>query len=368
MLTSRNISNNNISGAIAPQLGKAIRLQQLDLSTNHLSGKIRKELGTDNFSSKQCIVTGGYGTVYKAEFAQWPPLSKLFSMITLGELMSHGHGGERGSSLLHLSKRKTKSPEADVEDLFAIWDHDGELLYEHIIQGIDNFSSKQCIGTGGFGSLYKTEMPIGRVVAVKKLHSSEDGDMTDLKAFKSEIHALTHIRHRNIIKFYGFSSFVENSFLVYEFMEKGSLRNILSNDKEAEKLDWMVRLNAVKGVAKALSYMHHDCSPPIIHRDISSNNVLLDSEYEAHVSDFSTTREEHELIFFAKLAYKMKVDNKTDVHSFRVVTLEVIMGKHPEELILSLLSSASSSSSSPSTVDHCLLNDAMDQRLPPPVN
>ena len=189
-----------------------------------------------------------------------------------------------------MSKRKTKSPEADVEDLFAIWDHDGELLCEHIIQGIDNFSSKQCIGTGGFGTLYKTEMPIGRVVAVKKLHSSEDGDMADLKAFKSEIHTLTHIRHRNIIEFYGFSSFVENSFLVYEFMEKGSLRNILSNDEEAEKLDWMVRLNVVKGVAKALSYMHHDCSPPIIHRDISSNNVLLDSEYEAHVSDFSTTR------------------------------------------------------------------------------
>ncbi|RVX04578.1 hypothetical protein CK203_023348 [Vitis vinifera] len=145
MLTSLNISNNNISGAMPPQLGKAIRLQQLDLSTNHLNGKIPKESGmlpllfklllgnnsrsfrkkrnikstdedvedlfaiwghdgellyeyiiqgTDNFSSKQCIVTGGYGTVYKAELAQWPPLSKPFSMNTLGELMSHGHGGE----------------------------------------------------------------------------------------------------------------------------------------------------------------------------------------------------------------------------------------------------------------------------------
>ena len=131
-------------------------------------------------------------------------------------------------------------------------------------------------------------------VTVKKLHYSSDkdgGDMADLKAFKSEIHALTQIRHRNIVKLYGFSSFAENSFLIYEFMEKGSLRNILSNDKEAaEKLDWIVRLNIVKGVAKALSYMHHDCLPPVIHRDITSNNVLLDSEYEAHVSDFGTTR------------------------------------------------------------------------------
>ena len=115
-------------------------------------------------------------------------------------------------------------------------------------------------------------MPNGRVVAVKKLHYSSYqhcGDMADLKAFKSEIHALTQIRHRNIVKLYGFSSFAKNSFLIYEFMEKGSLRNILSNDEEAvEKLDWIMRLNIVKGVAKALSYMHHDCSPPEIHLDI----------------------------------------------------------------------------------------------------
>ncbi|KAL6329305.1 hypothetical protein AAG906_016197 [Vitis piasezkii] len=279
-----------------------------------------------------------------------------------------------------LRKRKTKFPEANVEDLFAIWGHDGELLYEQIIQGTDNFSSRQCIGTGGYGTVYKAELPTGRIVAVKKLHSSEDGDMADLKAFKSEIHALTQIRHRNIVKLYGFSSFAENSFLVYEFMENGSLRNILSNNEEAERLDWIVRLNVIKGVAKALSYMHHDCSPPLIHRDISSNNVLLDSEYEARVSDFGTTRllksDSSNWTSFAgtfgytapELAYTMKVDNKTDVYSFGVVTLEVIMGRHPGELISSLLSSASSSSSSASTIHHLPLNDVMDQRPSPPVN
>ncbi|KAJ9687494.1 hypothetical protein PVL29_016111 [Vitis rotundifolia] len=166
-------------------------------------------------------------------------------------------------------------------------------------------------------------------------------------------------------------------------MEKGSLQNILSNDEEAEKLDWIVRLNIIKGVAKALSYMHHDCSPPLIHRDISSNNVLLDSEYEAHVSDFGTTRllksDSSNWTSFAgtfgytapELAYTMKVDNKTDVYSFGVVTLEVIMGRHPGELISSLLSSASPSSSSspsPSTIHHLPLNDVMDQRPSPPVN
>ncbi|KAL6329318.1 hypothetical protein AAG906_016210 [Vitis piasezkii] len=138
MLTNLNISNNNISGAIPPQLGKAIQLQQLDLSANHLSGKIPKELGM---------------------------LPLLFKLL----------------------KRKTKSPEADVEDLFAIWGHDGELLYEHIIQGTDNFSSKQCIGTGGYGTVYKAELPTGRwpplpkpfsVITLGELLGHGHGDQT----------------------------------------------------------------------------------------------------------------------------------------------------------------------------------------------
>jgi serine/threonine protein kinase len=78
--------------------------------------------------------------------------------------------------------------------------------------------------------------------------------------------------------------------LVYEFVERGSLRKVLNDEEQATKMDWNKRINLIKGVANALSYMHHDCSPPIIHRDISSNNVLLDSEYEARVSDFGTAR------------------------------------------------------------------------------
>ena len=76
--------------------------------------------------------------------------------------------------------------------------------------------------------------------------------------------------------------------MVYEFIEKGSLKNILRNMEEAMKFEWILKVNVVKGVAEALSYMHHDCSPPVIHRDISSNNVLIDSNYEAHVLDSDT--------------------------------------------------------------------------------
>jgi serine/threonine protein kinase len=114
--------------------------------------------------------------------------------------------------------------------------------------------------------------------------------MIGLKAFTSEMHSLLGIRHRNIVKLYGFCSHRKHSFLVYEFLERGSLRTILDNEEQAMEMDWMKRINLVRGVANALSYLHHNCSPPIVHRDISSNNILLDSEYEAHVSDFGTAR------------------------------------------------------------------------------
>ncbi|XP_022765747.1 MDIS1-interacting receptor like kinase 2-like [Durio zibethinus] len=173
----------------------------------------------------------------------------------------------------------------------------------------------------------------------------------NLKAFESEIHALSEIRHRNIVKLYGFCSHPNNSFLVYEFVERGSLRMVLSNKDEAMELDWEKRLNVVKGVANALSYMHHDHSPPIIHRDNSSNNVLLDLDYEAHVSYFGTTR----LLkpdssnwtslggtfgyIAPELAYTSKVDERCDVYSFGVLIMEIFMGRHPVDLISCLPSS-----------------------------
>ena len=108
--------------------------------------------------------------------------------------------------------------------------------------------------------------------------------------FLNEVNALTKIRHRNIVKFYGFCSHALHSFVVYEYLEMGSLAMILSNDAAAEEFGWTKRMNAIKGVADALLYMHTNYFPPIVHRDISSKNVLLDLGYEAHVSDFGIAK------------------------------------------------------------------------------
>ncbi|XP_028087189.1 MDIS1-interacting receptor like kinase 2-like [Camellia sinensis] len=125
-----------------------------------------------------------------------------------------------------------------------------------------------------------------RRLAVKKLHLLSE--RADWKDFLNEVRALIEIKHRNIVKLFGFCSHVRHSFLVYKYLERGSLAAIFNKDDEAKELDWPKRVNIIKGVASALSYMHHDCTLAIVRRDISSNNVLIDEEYEARVSDFGT--------------------------------------------------------------------------------
>jgi serine/threonine protein kinase len=249
-------------------------------------------------------------------------------------------------------RRKTKTSPEDArkvdESLFSVSIGAGKETYEEIITSTKEFDSQFCIGEGGSGSVYTASLPSGEIVAVKKLHSVLDS--VDRKSFISEVRALTEIKHRNIVKLHGFCSHARHSFLIYEYLERGSLASVLKNDKEAKELDWSKRINIIKGVAHALSYMHNDCVPPIVHRDISSKNVLLDSDYEATVSDFGTAK-------FLKLdssnwsalagtygyvapefTYTMKVTEKCDVYSFGVLILEVINGKHPGDLINFVLS------------------------------
>ncbi|XP_077252016.1 MDIS1-interacting receptor like kinase 2-like [Tasmannia lanceolata] len=139
------------------------------------------------------------------------------------------------------------------------------------------------------------------------------------------------------------------------------------------EIDWVKMVNIIKVVAHSLSYMHHDCASPIVHRDISSKNVLLDSEFEAHVSNFGPARllmpDSSNWTELAgtrgyvapELAYIMRVTEKCDVYSFGVLTLEVIMGRHPGDIISSLSSSSSSEGS-----QNLWLKDVLDPRLPNP--
>ncbi|KAI3897511.1 hypothetical protein MKW92_032859 [Papaver armeniacum] len=265
--------------------------------------------------------------------------------------------------------------------------YDGKAVFEEIIEATENFDTKYCIGAGGYGSVYKAKLSAVRFIAVKKLHSSdEDSDIIDHKSFESEVQALTEIRHKNIVKLFGFCSSIERqiSFLIYEFVERGSLKKILCDGEQAVEFDWIKRTGFIKGTANALAYMHHDCIPAIVHRDISSNNVLLDPEYKARVSDFGTARilkpDSSNWTSLAgtygyvapELAYTMKVTEKCDVYRFGVLVLEVLHGRHPSDIITllspELLPTSSTTSTSNVPVKTIMLKDILDECLEAPTD
>ncbi|KAJ9537685.1 hypothetical protein OSB04_030418 [Centaurea solstitialis] len=243
-------------------------------------------------------------------------------------------------------------------DVGIILNYDGRIAYEDFIKATHDFDLKYCIGTGGYGSVYEAKLPNGKTFALKKLHRYEAKQPALDKSFKNEVQVLTKLRHKNIVKLYGFCFHTNCNFLVYEYIENGSLFCAL-------------RVKIVKDVAQALAYMHHDCIPPIIHRDISSNNILLNSQTEAFVADFGAARllnpdSSNQTVVAGtlgyvapELAYTMVVTEKCDVYSFGVVALETIGGQHPRDLLSSLSLSSGSSTS---------LADVLDGRLAYPTN
>ncbi|GAY32773.1 hypothetical protein CUMW_274200 [Citrus unshiu] len=350
-LEKLNLSHNNLSGSI-PHCFEGMRgLSVIDISDNQLQGPVPNSTAFRNAPVE--ALEGNKGLCGGALFVAMA----LIAIFILRK--QNSDSGDRQSS--------NQNPQG----LFSILNFDRKLVYDEIVRATNDFDAEYCIGNGGHGSVYRAELPSGQVVAVKKFHSPLPCDqIADQKEFLTEVKALTETRHRNIVKFYGFCSHARHSFLVYEFLERGSLAAILSSDAAAQELDWSQRMNTIKGVADALSYLHHDCFPPIVHRDLSSKNLLLDLEYEAHVADFGIAKflkpDSSNWTEFAgtygyvapELAYTMKITEKCDVYSFGVLALEVIKGKHPRDFLSSI-----SSSSLNTDIE---LDEMLDPRLPAP--
>ncbi|XP_042519706.1 MDIS1-interacting receptor like kinase 2-like isoform X2 [Macadamia integrifolia] len=388
-LEKLNLSHNQLSGTILSAFDGMSSLTSIDISYNEFEGSIPNNRAFQNATIEalrnnkalcgnltglqSCKSSSSKGENAKPDHkvliaVMVPLLGVLFLLFAF--VIAYVYQRER----IFETKQRTTSRDTD---LFSVWNYNRRIVYQEIIEATEDFDSNYCIGTGGYGSVYIAKLSTDQVVAVKKLNQplQDEHENVNIKAFRNEISALTQLRHRNIVKLYGFCSFAQNNLLVYEYFERGSLAKILNNSELASEMDWVRRVNVIKGVANALSYMHHDCSPSIIHRDISSNNVLLDEEYEACVSDFGTARllmpdssnwtsQAGTCGYVApELAYTMKVTRKCDVYSFGVLTLEVLMGRHPSELISVLLSSYSVM---PSKNQMMLLKDALDKRLSPP--
>ena len=190
-------------------------------------------------------------------------------------------------------ERKQNFREDQPESL--IWERERKFTFGEIVEATEDFDDKYCIGKGGVGTVYKAVLRSGLVLAVKRLHMSDSSDIPEIcrTSFQNEIRSLTEVRHRNIIMLYGFCSKKGCMYLVYEFAKRGGLANALygNSEKRAGNLiDWDERVRIVQGLAHALSYLHHDCFLPIVHRDVSLNNILLGADSDPRFSDFGTAR------------------------------------------------------------------------------
>ncbi|KAI3837923.1 hypothetical protein MKW92_001867 [Papaver armeniacum] len=214
-----------------------------------------------------------------------------------------------------------------------------DFTYDDIL---DVLKEDNIIGKGGAGIVYKGGMPNGEQVSVKRLSVvSRSGSSRD-RGFNAEIQILGRIRHRNIVRLLGFCSNHETNLLVYEYMPNGSLGEVLHGENGGH-LHWDTRYKIAVEAARGLCYLHHDCSPPILHRDVKSNNILLDFNFDARVADFGLakflqdygTSEYMSAIagsfgyIAPEYAYTLKIDEKSDVYSFGVVLLELLSGRKP---------------------------------------
>ncbi|THG01255.1 hypothetical protein TEA_008051 [Camellia sinensis var. sinensis] len=374
------LNDNYLNGTIPTTLACLLQLQYLNLSHNNLSGEVPCSVysinGLDLSFNPLNHQIPQYG--YDCPPHNCPPPSQainsskkrivmltllIFFLITIFlSLLAFACFRCRKTHKKEAKERAMKNG-----DICSIWNYDGRIAYEDIIKATNDFDIRYCIGTGGYGSVYRVQLLSGKVVALKKLHRFEAEEPTFDKSFRNEVQMLTNIRHRNIVKLYGFCLHNRCMFLVFEYMERGSLFCALRIEVEAIELGWSQRVNIVKSIAHALSYLHHDCNPPIVHRDISTNNILLNSEMEASIGDFGTARllypnSSNQTIIAGtygyiapELAYTMVMTEKCDVYSFGVVALEIIMGRHPGELLSSLALSST---------QNLMLTDILDSRIP----
>ncbi|XP_068318660.1 MDIS1-interacting receptor like kinase 2-like [Pyrus communis] len=382
-----NISHNHLSGQI-PTFGNMYFLTDFDFSYNNLTGLIPYNFqwapanafvgnsglcgdveGLDGIST--CPNRNSEKNNKRVPIVILVPVCGLLMVTTVIGLMF------RKKSSLVLNKVNTSENFEILESM--ILQEEVKFTFVEVVKAVDDFHEKYCIGAGGFGRVYKAELQSGQVVAVKRLNMSDSNDIPaiNLHSFQNEIRTLTSIRHRNIIRLYGFCSRRGCIFLLYEYLERGSVGKALYGVEGVNELVWATRVKIVQGLAHALSYLHHDCFPPIVHRDITVNNVLLESDFEVRLSDFGIARllstDSSNWTDIAgsfgyiapELAYTMRVTDKCDVYSFGVVALEVMMGRHPGDMLESQLQE--SSKSRRDNVE-LLLKDLLDQRLEPPTN
>ncbi|XP_047252764.1 putative serine/threonine-protein kinase isoform X2 [Capsicum annuum] len=210
--------------------------------------------------------------------------------------------------------------------------------YNSLRSATGHFHPSNKIGGGGFGVVYKGILRDGTRVAVKCL-SAESKQGT--KEFLTEINIISNTRHPNLVQLIGCCVESGNRMLIYEYMENNSLSSSLLGSKgKRVTLDWPKRASICVGTASGLAFLHEEAAPPIVHRDIKANNILIDENLQPKIGDFGlaklfpenvthlSTRVAGTIGYLApEYALFGQLTKKADVYSFGVLILEIISGR-----------------------------------------
>ncbi|KAJ3694562.1 hypothetical protein LUZ60_010042 [Juncus effusus] len=232
------------------------------------------------------------------------------------------------------SQTSTSSPSLTSMSNFS----SSQFTFEELSKSTDNFSSRNLLGEGGFGWVYKGELSDGKIVAIKMLKGGKD--LGAENEFKAETAVISRVHHKHLVELIGY--FVGNGkmILVFEFVSNKTLQFHLH--ESASVMDWKTRVKIAIGSAKGLAYLHEECKPRIIHRDVKAANILLDESFEPKVGDFGlakfihddnthvTTRVMGTIGYLApEYASTGQLQDKSDVFSFGVMLLELFTGQKP---------------------------------------
>lgn len=352
------LNNNSLSGAIPMSFANMTRLAFLDLSYNNLSDPVPV------FSAKTFSIVGNplicaTGSEKECLGASLMPMSMPLNgsqgASPEGKPKDHKVALALGLTLafvcflvlvigllLQWRQRRHKQLFFDVKDRYHEEVSLGNLRrfqFRELQNATDNFSNKKILGKGGFGNVYKGYLKDGTAVAVKRLNdgSTVGGE----RQFQTEVEMISLAVHRNLLRLYGFCMTSTERLLVYPYMANGSVASRL---KAKPILDWGTRKRIALGAARGLLYLHEQCDPKIIHRDVKAANILLDEYCEAVVGDFGLAKLLDHQDSHVTTAVRGTVGHiapeylstgqsseKTDVFGFGILLLELITGQRALE-------------------------------------
>ncbi|XP_059436695.1 probable LRR receptor-like serine/threonine-protein kinase At3g47570 [Corylus avellana] len=307
-------ANNRLEGSIPESFGELVSLEFLDLSSNNLTGEIPKSLEvlqylkylnvSFNILQGEIPSGGPFVNFSAASFMsnkalcgaprlQVPPCKegaprpkKATTMRALKYvLLAIGVTILVVAFLLawiRCQKRNVKFPVEEESLLATTW---RRISHQELLQATKGFNSNNLVGEGSFGSVYKGTLSDGMNVAIKVLNLKVEGAF---KSFDAECEVLCNIRHRNLIKIISVCSCVDFKALILEYIPNGNLDKWLYSHNHY--LSILQRLNIMIDVAWALEYLHYGYLTPIVHCDLKPNNILLDEDMVAHVTDFGTAK------------------------------------------------------------------------------